>query len=444
MKKLIPTLALIMLLTACDNKSASNASGSSELVSNDNNSGNSGTPIGGDIIHTQNKVDIKIATENYKADFEKCKAGSYPNLNWDNATAFPVATIEDCCNLMKSAPNQGKQLTAKEKVENLKKYCNFFFGEYDEEWSGFTTLDEVDFEDTRTDLKVDGINYTIFEKISDHIKEIENEDFELNWFVYINPYKRQHLWWSPLNMKYPFWINKGRAAEILKTSQNKYVNVQSGLPEHWGEPVARYVNDGTNNNVTYKLADGECSIGEAIEYFTTDYWKSLPFDEEDKQPFLVRYIDVFKMTEDTYAYFIRFSVTYNSLIPFEISEDKAGTNLPNYYSEYSQALMVKKDDIDVVHTLVPIADFQETDEHIAEIISIKDAADIVSKQLTQSVKFDVVSTDFVYHGLNDPNTGNALLKPTWIFVLHNSNDENYYNAYVDAVTGDFNYYMYTT
>ena len=138
-----------------------------------------------------------------------------------------------------------------------------------------------------------------------------------------------------------------------------------------------------------------------------------------------------------------FSPTYKNPIPFEIAEDKSGSNLPDYYAIYSQALIIKKNDIDAAHSFGPISDIQEAGGEITKIIPFKEAADIVSEGLTQSVKFDVISTDLIYHGsTNDDNI--SILKPTWTFVLYNNNDGNYYNVYVDAVSGDFNYYRYTT
>ena len=457
MKKLLPLLSLILLLTACGGKPES-SSNVSEDVSSGDNSGTGDTPIGGsssyggvstidDIVYSDYAIDMKTATEYYKADFEQCKAAGYQNLNFENTEVFPVEVVVKCRDLEVMPLNKRleeikRQMTEKEKVKKFKEYCEFFLGDYDEEWGGFDTLD-ADW-DKRTSLEIDGFGYTIYEKLANHTKEIENEDFHINWLVYVDPYKKNYLWFTPSSMKYPYEYNNGEAAKILKESGKGCLGVQSGLSEDgWDMPVARYLNDGSNNDVTYRLADGDCSIGEAIEYFTKDFWEALPFAPEDKQPYLVRYIEVYPMTDDTFAYFIRFSPTFSVPIPFERGISMGGHNLPDEFSLESQALMIKKNDIDMARSIDPIYGMHKINGEITKIIPLKKAVDIVSEKVTRNVTFDVVEIDLVYHGNNSPDRDTAtVLKPTWLIRLFNPNDNRYYNTYVDAVTGAFSIYNY--
>ena len=467
MKKLIPLLSLILLLTACGGTSTSSTDISEGVSGGDTpigviSSGSESTDSspGNEVIeYSEDAVDIKTATENYKADFEACKTAGYPNLNFENTMRFPVAVIEKCRDLEVTPLDEQKQeigalMTEKEKVEKLKEYCEFFFGEYNEEYSGFTSWDGKI--DSRESINVDGAGYTVSERISDYMEEIENEAFHIDWFLYVEPYKRNYLWYTPATMKYPYDLNKGEAATILQGSGKGVLPFSHGASEFaWEERVARYFNDGTNNDVTYRLADGDCSIGEAIEYFTKDFWEALPFDPEDKQPYLVRYIDVFPMTDDTYAYFIRFSPTVGAPIPFERSIYMSGIGIgigggeyadtmPNEFSLSSQALMIKKNDIDMANSFDPLYGTHETGGEITKIVPLKKAVDTVSEKLTQGVTFDVVEVDLVYHGNNVPSDTATVLKPTWLIRLFNPNDANYYITYVDAVTGDLSIYNYTT
>ena len=454
MKKLIPLLTLILLLTACGGRSTSG--GDTPIGVNSSYSGNS-APTDKPIEYSDDAIDMKTATESYKADVEACKAAGYPNLSFENTMAFPVAVIEKCRDLEimpidEEMQEIGALMTEKEKVEKLKEYCEFFFGEYNEEYSGFTSWDgDIDF---RESLNIDGAGYTVSARISDYMEEIENEAFHIDWFLYVEPYKRNYLWYTPATMKYPFDLNKGEAATILNKSGKGVLPFSHGVSEFaWEERVARYFNDGTNNDVTYRLADGECSIGEAIEYFTNDFWESLPFDPEDKQPCLVRYIDVFPMTDDTYAYFIRFSPIVGAPLPFERSINKTITAsadtdpsaMLHEFSLGSQALMIKKNDIDMANSFDPIYGIHETGGEITRIIPLKKAVDIISEKISEYVTFDVVEVDLVYHGnyADDRNTA-TVLKPTWLIRLLNPNDNNYYVTYIDAVTGDFRIYNYTT
>lgn len=458
MKKLIPLLTIILLLTACGGKSTSSGGGVSggdtPIVGDTNGSNTTGDKP---VEYSPDAIDMKTATENYKSDFKQCKADGYPNLNFENAMAFPVEVIDKCRVLERKPSKEISQeieglYTEKEKVEKLKEYCEFFFGDYNEEYSGFDSYDGGF--DTRDEIRVNGVRYTVFERISDHMEEIENEDFHINWFVYIEPYKRNYLWYTPSTMKYPFDLNKGGAATILKESGKGALPFMDGESEFaWEERVARYFNDGTNyDDVTYRLADGDYSIGEAIDYFTETFWEALPFDPEDKQPYLVRYVDVYQMTDDTYAYFIRFSPIIGAPIPLErvvigtyIAPMDGASPEPNEFSISCQALMIKKNDIDMARDFQPLYGTHEAGEEITKIIPLKKAINIVSQKLTKNVNFNVVEVDLIYHGKNAPNSDTAtVLRPTWLIRLYNPNDDNYYVTYVDAVTGDFSVYNYTT
>ena len=109
MKKIIPLLSLILLLTACGGKSTSGGESISEVVSSGGSSETGNTPIGvnssdsesadsaaGLIEYSEYAIDMKTATENYKSDFEQCKTADYQNLSFDKAEAFPVAVMESC------------------------------------------------------------------------------------------------------------------------------------------------------------------------------------------------------------------------------------------------------------------------------------------------------------------------------------------------------------
>ena len=464
MKKTIPLLSLILLLTACGGKSTSGGESISEVVSSGGSSETGNTPIGvdssdsesadsaaGPIEYSEYAIDMKTATENYKSDFEQCKTADYPNLSFDKAEAFPVAVMESCRYLETFTDNEyyeiGRQTTNTEKIEKLREYCEFFFGDYDEDWSGFVS-NEGDM-DNREVFEVDGYQCMTTDKISDHIEELENEVYPISWFYYDQPYKKNYMWWKAQWEKYPISVNKGYTAELVKNTPNAYIGarVNDGMSEYWwDEPVARYINDGTHNDVTYHLADGDCSIGEAIEYFTDVFLKELPFDEEDKKPYLVRYIDVIQVTEDVYAYFIRFSRTLNSPMPFERYISMSGTILSNNFTDLSQALMIKKNDIDAATDFAPVVNMRETGEEVTKIIPLTKAVEIASEKLTQNVKFDVIETDLIYCGAMRGYTNDypTVLKPTWLIRLINPNDALYYVIYVDAVTGNFRVYSYST
>lgn len=407
------------------------------------NSENSSVYSEENIVVAENAVDIKNATESYNADFEQCKNKDYANLDWTNAGKCPVYPVSELYNAEYKSTLATAEISQSEMLDKFKVYCNFYFGEYLDDFAFFRAVTDettVMLPDTPPVI-VNGVSYSSFHRISDYKEKIEDGSIKLNFLIYRNIEKNQYLWWC--YGIYPHWINKGGALTALGDSTNK---CSSWLPSDLGEPVARYYNNGKNNDVKYKLLDGEVSIGEAIRYFTEEYPKTLPF--EDKPSYSVKCVEVYKLTEDTYAYILRAATQYNS-VSFEVQPEMTlYGSAPNYFTQNGQALMIKKNDIDVTLDCDPIINIKDVGREITKILPLKDAADIVSKELSQAVKFDVVSTDLIYHGATEENKETkesvTILKPTWWFVLYNSYDESYYNAYVDAVSGEFDYYRYNT
>lgn len=423
MKKFITILSTIILLssTGCSkSENESNVSGwsNSEITEN---------TITGD-------CNVKTATENYNADFESCQNTSYINLNWTDTGKCPVYPVSEIHDIECESVVGIAEMPQKEMLDKFKEYCLYYFGECLDDFAFFDTLETIS-DTPPSEVIVDGVSYRGYYKISDYKEKLENGSLEINWLVYRNIEKNQYMWWG--YGKYPHWINRGEAVTIL----NDNIRASSWLPSDMGEPIARYYNDGKSDDVKYKLADGEVPIGEAIKYFTEEYPKSLPY--EDKTSYTVKYVDVFKIAEDTYGYLLWTSKLFDS-VSFELgAEMVTNDSVPDYYTINGQALMVRRNEIDVTLHCEPNTDVKETGEPLSNIISIKDAADIVSQKLSQNVLFDVQSTEFVYHGSRD-SEGVAHLKPTWRFVLHNENDSMNYNVYVDAVSGDCNYFSYVS
>lgn len=422
MKKIILIVVFTLILTACDSKT------SSVLVE-------SKTPIGGEITIEN----VKTITENYDADFEVCKNTEYVNLDWSDAGKCRVYPASELYNAEYTSTLATAEISSQsEMLDKFKVYCNSYFGECLDDFAFFRAVaDEttVMLPDTPPVI-VNGVSYSSFHRISDYKEKIEDGSIKLNFLIYRNIEKNQYLWWC--FGAYPHWINKGVALTAIGDSTNK---CSSWLPSDLGEPVARYYNNGKNNDVKYKLLDGEVSIGEAIRYFTEEYPKTLPF--EVKPSYSVNYVDVYKLNDETYAYLLRAVTMLNSL-PLELGgEMVVDSSIPDYFTTNGQALMVKRNDIDVTYDCDSKTNLRQIGEPITNIISLKDAAEIVSKNLSQTVRFNIISTGLIYHGEKDENY-NANLSPYWQFILYNPNDDMNYNIYVNASSGDFDYYKYSS
>ena len=418
MKKIILIFAFLLLLTACGT-SADFSSESSETA---------------ECIDGNNQTDIKQTnvlgvTEKYNTDFESCKNTAYINLDWTNAVNYPVNSVSEIYDLQYDGDiHIIETIPQKDRLEQFKEYCIFYFGEYLDECAFFESYDTIP-NVTKTETPANGITYRSYYRVSDFQNELENNKVRISWLIYRNIEKKQYLWWA--QTEYPHWINKGEAMTAL--AQN--FNYTSWIPSDLGEPIARYYNDGKSDSVTYKLSDGEISIGDAIRYFTEDYARSLPY--EDKPEYYVRYVDVYKMDNETYAYVLITTTMFNG-IPYEQDyEISSSSVIPDHFASYGQALMIMMNDIDTALWCCPETEMKPVGNPVEKIVSLKAAADIVSHNLSQSVKFNVISTELIYHGRS------ALLKPTWLFTLYNTNDSLYYNAYVDAETGKFSYFAYS-
>lgn len=442
MKKIIAIFLIMSLLscTGCSN-SENNYDKSGETISEgrseitDSATG-SNSPIGGESTVTGNG-NVKTVTENYDADFESCQKTSYVNLDWTNAGKCPVNPASELFNITCQNQMATDVMSQKEMLVKFEEYCRFYFGEYDDEYAFFQNEPDKG-EEILPDLgitEINGIPYSSYYKISDYKKKLENEVIKINYLAYRNLETKQYLWW--VWNDYPHWINKGGA---LTTLNDDSIRCSSWIPSDLGEPIARYYNDGKSNKVKYKLTDGEVSIGEAIKYFTEEYPQTLPC--ENKPVYSVNYVDVFELGNGNYCYLMHAAKLFNS-VAFEQIGELSGTNIPNYYTDDSQALMIKRNDIDVTLDCDPGAKVEREGDAITNIVSLKKAADIASEKMSQNVMFDVQSTEFVYHGAID-SENIAHLKPTWRFVLHNENDSMNYNVYVDAVSGDCNYFSYVS
>lgn len=375
---------------------------------------------------------VKTATENYNADFELCKSADYVNLDWTNARKCPVYPASALYNIDCEPVAGFAEMPQKEMLDKFKEYCLYYFGECLDEFALFDTLD---FERPPEEI-VDGVEYRGYYKISDYREKLENDAIKINWLVYRNIEKNQYLWW--VYGKYPHWVNRGACVTILDDN----IRASSWLPSDMENPIARYYNDGSNDDVKYNLADGEMSIGEAIKYFSEEYPKTLPF--ENKPAYSVKYVDVYKLAEDTYGYLLWNSKLYSNL-PFELCAEMVSDEpVPDYYTIDGQAFMVRKNEIDFTLNCEPVSnekEIKQIGELILSVLSLKEAADIVSEELTEHIKFNVVSAELLYHGTSDAENI-AHLKPTWQFILFNETDLMYYNVYVDAESGQLEYIRY--
>lgn len=110
--------------------------------------------------------------------------------------------------------------------------------------------------------------------------------------------------------------------------------------------------------------------------------------------------------------------------------------------------MVRSNDVDIVGAAYSLENACDIKTY-TEVISLKNAVEIISNNLSSNVIFNVQSVELIYTSIpktdengyidiEDQSYANA---PSWKFTMYNPNDQLTYVCYVDAVNGEnFRYY----
>lgn len=394
------------------------------------------TKINGVLVH-EDAVSVKQAIRGYDKQFENCKAKEYSNLDWTNARKFSVPQITECHNI--DVTFYFDRPSNKEAIAKFVEYCKTYFGDdYD---SGNVYFTDEAFSFPYATVEGNGMTFdNAGARVNDYREQIENDDSILiNWLTYVDLDKFQYLWGAAY--AYPIWMTRGKAIEM---SGRKYRPMGLLPMDLLGEyPYETFFNDGTANDKTYKLSDGEYSIGEAIDFFINDFYRSQPFGNNEKISCAVRSVSPIKITDDMYYYLLRFTASWNG-IPFDTAGEFTSNNYTKrHYYDRGQAIISKNNDVDMAYGYAqPIV--KETGDAIDMIIPFEKAADIASSCLTEAAIFEVRSAELIYSGTEqDEETHTNFLHPTWKFNLYNTNDDLFYNVYIDAVSGDTDYYSYS-
>lgn len=379
---------------------------------------------------------INEVVEKFDDHFENCKTKEYANLDWTNTKKPQVPQFTECYNIEVNenfdAPSN------KEAIAKFESYCRFYFGkEFDDNNVYFRS------DGGYPDVVVEGNGMTFDNagaRLNDHRSEIENNDSAaISYFVYVDLEKYLFLWGSPDSN--PRWVTRGSAISLSGVRYRPMGLMPKDLLSQY--PYETFFNDGTLKEKTYKLYDGDYSIGEAIDYFVNEFYPSQPFDDMKGFSCSVSSVSAIKVKDDMYYYLILFAPTWNS-IPFDTAGEMSSNGNPDrYYSRDAQAIMARKNDVDMACYYAPIT-VKEVGDPINKMLTLEDAADIASETLSGAVKFEVRSAELIYSGPVDSEVwSKAYLHPAWKFTLFNTNDELWYNVYINAVSGECSYYSYS-
>ena len=203
----------------------------------------------------------------------------------------------------------------------------------------------------------------------------------------------------------------------------------------------------------YPLIDGEVKLTDAIAY-TEEFFQN-GFDEGVANPELIPEVCeawVVDMGDGIYGYHFTMTPTYQG-IRFDaqpmnnagssgtsgVRNSKNYSNFPGYAFTIEQG---KLDSIMIVGTKLAY-DIEEVETH-QEMISAKQAIEILSEEVSGHAGLILERAEFLYAPYLEEETDDSLLKTdaVWRFAGRNKNDGLCYLFYVNALTGEFDYYNY--
>lgn len=430
-KQNIATLVLVICLILSGCGQSDNSSNNSELP--DVSSADS--PAASE----EKGVALKAAVEGMSEKLDELKTHSPVNIDWSNAKiGYPLQEISECYAVKLTSGYEvypDKLMTAEEQLAQFESYCKNYIGEYNSEYGCFDTAERELSNDVYTIDGIEDEQFTTFPKIDEYKEKILNGSVKPAWYLYVDHIRQIYLWWSAETMIYPHWYNKGTTLQMM----DKYYKASSALPTDIGEPVAVYLNDGSHNSQSYHLSDGNLTIGEALDWFSNDYMKSLGISEDDIEKLAVRQIEVYQITEEVYAYVFLYTPTVSG-IPLDYAGERIfrvsqGETMFKSVTRNGQALMIKSGEIDWAVGVSPEM-YITKGEPITTIISLNQAANILSESVSENVLYKATNVELIQTAdKNAENLDDLVLVPMWKFTLQNDNDGFMYDFYIDAVSG---------
>lgn len=210
--------------------------------------------------------------------------------------------------------------------------------------------------------------------------------------------------------------------------------------------------NGFENESSYHLLNGNESLDEAMNY--TETFLNNEFDNGIAHPDLIADITdawVVDMDNGIYGYHFWLTSTYNDIrfdtypmkdaIGFggDMSTCKSYSIYPGY------AFMIEKDKLDSIMAFgyKRAYDIENIQTHELKI-TYDNAVEILSKSISSVVNMEINRAEFVYtpYEVNQYDNNKLIVDAAWKFSAKNRNDNLGYIFYVNAVTGEVDYYTY--
>jgi hypothetical protein len=199
-----------------------------------------------------------------------------------------------------------------------------------------------------------------------------------------------------------------------------------------------------NSENKYKLEDKEISVSDAVEFFE-NYINSIPCKADSSFKMSVYNADVLKLDSNNYGLFFNTTLSYNGLQFDSVESGSFRQGMEDYNFIIGEGFMLKSYDVDYAYGIY--RDLSVSDEETYEkIVSVEEAVESLSNNLTNTVIFDLNKIELVYleknsDSVNSDVSEKYLVSPYWKFTLYNENDNLTYCCYVNSLDSDeFLYY----
>ncbi len=296
-------------------------------------------------------------------------------------------------------------------------------------------------------------------KVKDNYDKLISNAEGRAYFIYDESwYQNFEEWNSPVcleignPMGYGFiTINKGETVALSNikntdpaTNKSVYPRLESYNPSEYLERIGSYSPDSTE---VFKLSDKETKINDAVLVYEK-YINSLPYPEEKNCNTVVRSVDVYRVTNDIYGFYFNTNNEYKGVQFDYMPNETMHSEYEGYSTYWGFGFMVRSNDVDIVGAAYSLENACDIKTY-TEVISLKNAAEIISNNLSSNVIFNVQSVELIYTSIpktdengyidiEDQSYANA---PSWKFTMYNPNDQLTYVCYVDAANGEnFRYY----
>lgn len=200
-----------------------------------------------------------------------------------------------------------------------------------------------------------------------------------------------------------------------------------------------------NLDVTYKLADGEITIAQAIENAETYYNSIFPLFTENNVSMCVNYVEVYKFKDsDNYVLDMYIGFEYAGLRITEFKDalrkDGYDANKESREGLTTQVIMVETDKIDMGFGVFNCYEEPVAIEEYKEIVTLDGFLTAVSERLSDLGDVDFIAeyVGMEYQICSDLKEENAAtyIVPYWSIKLKNPMDNKHVYVYAEVDTGE--------